>query len=98
MSRNRFLILYDIRDDKRLRSIFNIMRSHGSRFQYSVFLCDLNRSELLQLRSELEVTMKQTVDSIAIVDLGPTAGPRSKGAFEFLGVAPQLPDPGSQVL
>src|SRR5699024_8863018 len=89
MSRNRFLILYDIRNDKRLREIFNIMRSHGSRFQYSVFLCDLSASELLGLRHELEETMNQHEDSIAIVDLGPTSGPQSERVFKFLGVPPQ---------
>lgn len=98
MARNRYIILYDIREDRRLRRIFNIMRSHGSRFQYSVFVCDLSPAELLGLRSELRATMNQNADSIAIVDLGPAEGPRSERAFEFLGVSPILPDQGSQVL
>lgn len=97
MARRRYLVLYDIRDDKRLRSVFNTMRSFGSRFQYSVFLCDLNPSELLALRWELKGRMNQSVDSIAIVDLGVPTTPSRDDHFEFLGVPPVLPSGESQI-
>jgi len=97
MARRRYLILYDIRDEKRLRDVFNTMRSHGSRFQYSVFLCDLNPSELLALRWELKGRMNEDVDSIAIVDLG-TPSPSRTGTFEFLGVPPSFPTGTSTIL
>ncbi len=98
MARRRYLVLYDIRDDKRLRMVFNTMRSFGSRFQYSVFLCDLNPSELLQLRWELRDCMNQAVDSLAIVDLGTPSQVDRDGTFEFLGVPPSLPGEGPNVL
>lgn len=98
MSRRRYLILYDIRDDKRLRAIFNTMRSHGSRFQYSVFLCDLSARELLSLRWELKGRMDESCDSIAVIDLGtPESATRGK-MFEFLGVPPSFPPTAGAVI
>lgn len=97
MARRRYLVLYDIRNDRRLRQVFDIMRSHGSRFQYSVFVCHLNPRELLRLRWELRDCMNQAVDSIAIVDLG-ALEPRRDHPFEFLGVPPDLPSDGPTVL
>jgi CRISPR-associated protein Cas2 len=91
MARRRHLILYDIRDKRRLRKIFNTMRSHGSRFQYSVFLCDLNPSELLSLRWELKEIMNEAVDSIAIVDVGSPQSSSTDGTFEFLGARREFP-------
>lgn len=98
MARRRYLILYDIRDDKRLRDVFNVMRSFGSRFQYSVFLCDLSASELLDLRWALKGRMNERVDSIAIVSLGVPRTVDRNGTFEFLGVPPSLPSGGSTIL
>ena len=91
MSRRRYLVLYDIRDDRRLRKVFNTMRSFGSRFQYSVFLCDLNESELLALRWELKDRMNEAEDSIAIVDLGTPKSSELDGTFEFLGTRREFP-------
>lgn len=98
MARRRYLVLYDIRDDRRLRKVFNTMRSHGSRFQYSVFLCDLNRSELLALRWELKDLMNEAIDSIAIVDLGQPSSPSDDSTFEFLGVRREFPSTDSTIL
>lgn len=98
MSRRRHLILYDIRDKRRLRKVFNTMRSHGSRFQYSVFLCDLSKSELLELRWELKGIMNEAVDSIAIVDLGSPESTEDDDTFEFLGVRREFPTTGSLIL
>lgn len=98
MARRRYLILYDIRNPRRLRRIFDTMRSHGSRFQYSVFLCDLNPSELLALKWELKERMNHNDDSIAIVDLGAPATTETDGTFEFLGVRNDFPPSGSMVL
>jgi len=40
MARRRYLVAYDIRDDRRLRSIAGCMEGYGTRIQYSVFVCD----------------------------------------------------------
>ena len=89
---------YDIRDDQRLRRVHDIVRSHGDRLQYSVFLCDLSPRELLKLRWELKDVMNEAADSIAIVDLGDPAVAERTGTFEFLGIPPDLPSGGATVL
>ncbi len=51
--RNRFLVSYDICDQKRLRRVFKTMRGFGDALQYSVFLCDLSPSERIILLEKL---------------------------------------------
>lgn len=89
--------MYDIRDDGRLRRVHDVVRSVGQRFQYSVFLCDLSEMELIQLRWDLGEVMDQTIDSVAIIDLGrPDQIQRS--TFQFMGPRPTLPANESTVL
>ena len=45
MSRRRFLVAYDIREAKRLRTVHTAMKAFGNPLQYSVFVCDLDPSE-----------------------------------------------------
>ncbi len=64
------------------------MEGYGFRIQYSVFICDLSDEEAVALRSDLEVRIKQSVDSVMIIDLG-RAGDSSR--FLFLGHHEKLP-------
>ncbi len=48
--RRAYLVTYDICEAKRLREVFKTMRGHGDHLQYSVFRCELNRSELILLQ------------------------------------------------
>jgi CRISPR-associated protein Cas2 len=88
MSRRRFLVAYDIRDDRRLRAVAACMEGYGTRVQYSVFVCDLSESEKFSMRSGLEARMKLTEDSVMVVDLG-QAGDSSR--FLFIGHHEKLP-------
>ena len=36
--RRRWIVAYDIRDPKRLRKVYEVVRDHGDRLQYSVFI------------------------------------------------------------
>ena len=47
MARRRYLVAYDIRDDRRLRMIAGCMEGYGTRIQYSVFVYDLSSRELV---------------------------------------------------
>ena len=51
--RRRYLVAYDIREDKRLRRVHKTMKGYGWSLQYSVFICDLDTMELLAMRSDL---------------------------------------------
>ena len=88
MSRRRYLVAYDIRDDRRLRNIATCMEGYGTRIQYSVFICDLTTQEVVLMRSDVEARMKPSEDSVMVIDLGYPGDP---GRFLFLGHHEKLP-------
>jgi CRISPR-associated protein Cas2 len=88
VARRRYLVAYDIRDDRRLRSIATCMEGYGVRIQYSVFVCDLSDRERVLMRGDVEGLMKLSEDSVMVVDLG-AAGDSSR--FLFLGHHEKLP-------
>jgi CRISPR-associated protein Cas2 len=88
MSRRRYLLAYDIRDDRRLRAVANCVEGYGHRMQYSVFLCDLSPTELVYLRGDLEQVIRPSEDSIMLIDLGREDNPSS---IVFLGRHNRLP-------
>jgi CRISPR-associated protein Cas2 len=91
VARRRYLVAYDIRDDKRLRSIAVCMEGYGTRIQYSVFVGDLSSRELVLMRRDLMTLMNQSEDSVMIIDLGQL---EDKSRFQFLGVHEKLPTAG----
>lgn len=72
--RTSYLVCYDICDDKRLRKVFKIMRGYGDHLQYSVFECQLTRSDLVRLKAQLAAVIHHTEDQVLFVDLGPVDG------------------------
>jgi len=71
MSRRRFLVTYDICDEKRLRNVFKVMNNYGDHIQYSVFLCELNAMERVRLETSLGKSINHREDQILFFDLGP---------------------------
>lgn len=88
MARRRYLVAYDIREDRRLRNVASCMEGYGDRIQYSVFVCDLSDHEAVIMRGDVEARMKLSEDSVMIIDLG-RAGDSSR--FLFLGHHERLP-------
>jgi CRISPR-associated protein Cas2 len=88
MARSRYLVAYDIREDRRLRSVANCMEGYGTRIQYSVFICDLSDQEAVHMRGDIEYLIKPSEDSVMVVSLG-SAGDSSR--FVFLGHHEKLP-------
>jgi CRISPR-associated protein Cas2 len=88
MARRRYLVAYDIREDRRLRNVAACMEGYGERIQYSVFICDLSDQEAVLLRGDVQARMKTSEDSVMIIDLG-RAGDSSR--FLFLGHHEKLP-------
>lgn len=94
MARRRFLIAYDICEPRRLRQVCKTMEEYGERLQYSVFICDLSRTELVHARAQVERQMNLTEDSVVIVDLGEATSAR----FTFVGRRRPLPDHGPRII
>lgn len=69
--RRHYLVCYDISDDSRRTDVFGTMKDHGNHVQYSVFLCQLDRRELVDLTSLLASQIDHREDQIMVVDLGP---------------------------
>ena len=95
--RKRYLVAYDIRDDKRLRRVHKTMQAYGWGLQYSVFICDLDFMELMELRTDLGTIIHHGMDSIAIVDLGHPAE-RGTKCFSFMGQSNPLPTSGPVII
>ncbi len=95
MARRRYLLAYDIRDDRRLRAVAGCVEGYGERIQYSVFICDLSATELVLLRTDLEQLVKPSEDSVMIVDLGVIDNPTR---ILFIGQHPRLPDGGATIV
>lgn len=60
------LITYDIRDPKRLRQVAKKLEGYGTRVQYSVFRCRLDRLLLEKLHWELRQLMADEDDLLVI--------------------------------
>lgn len=84
MDRRRYLITYDVSDDKRRTRIFKTLLDHGDHAQYSVFFCDLNARELADLRGRLSGAVHHRDDQLLILDLGNADNPLDAG-LECLG-------------
>jgi len=83
-TRQTYVVMYDISDDKRLRRVFRICLGYGDRLQYSVFRCNLTPTELVQLRGRLGEVIHHREDQIVFVDVGPADG-RGAGSFRAIG-------------
>ena len=81
-----YIVTYDISNPKRLRRVFNTMKAYGDHLQLSVFQCDLNGSQLVQMRTALEQIVQRDEDQVLIIDLGPL-----KGEFQKRMLAIGLP-------
>lgn len=84
--RHSFIVTYDICDAKRLRLVFRTLRDWGNHLQYSVFECQLNRTELLQLKEQLKAIIHHVDDQVLFINLGPSDG-RGDRVIEAIGQA-----------
>lgn len=82
--RQTYIVSYDICEDKRLRKVFKTMRGWGDHLQYSVFRCELNHRELVELRTELGQIIHHGEDQVMFVDVGPSDG-RAARAISAIG-------------
>ncbi|MBI4026448.1 MAG: CRISPR-associated endonuclease Cas2 [Verrucomicrobia bacterium] len=72
--RTTYLVCYDIADEKRLRQVFKACRNFGDHLQFSVFECDLNPTEKIEMERVLGDIINQNEDQVLFVALGPSEG------------------------
>ncbi len=65
-SKQWHLVCYDVHDPKRLRRVAKTLEGYGSRVQYSVFRCRLDRVMLERLHWELNKLMEPEDDLLVI--------------------------------
>ena len=70
--RHTYIVSYDIADPKRLRRVFRICQDYGNHLQFSVFECDLNGTERVQLETKLKEVIHHELDQVLFIALGLT--------------------------
>lgn len=89
--RHSFIVTYDICEPKRLRQVHKTLLGYGDHIQLSVFRCELNHRELVELRSKLSELIHADEDQVLFASLGPVAG-RAREAVTSLGRAYEDPE------
>ncbi|MFZ4984434.1 MAG: CRISPR-associated endonuclease Cas2 [Blastocatellia bacterium] len=84
--RIRYIVTYDISDQKRLRRVFRTMKGYGDPLQYSVFQCDLSASERILMVEALSAIINQREDQVMLINIGPAEN-RGRQSVETLGRA-----------
>ena len=79
--RNRYFVAYDVSDPQRLMRMYKKMLGYGDRMQYSVFACNLNESELIMMRGELEGILNLKEDRVIIINTGSANVPSSRNVI-----------------
>jgi CRISPR-associated protein Cas2 len=62
--KQKFLVTYDISDDKKRGRVSNILSKFGERVQYSCFEIECSENELKELLNCLESIIDDSTDSI----------------------------------
>ena len=72
--RQVYIVTYDISSPRRWRKVFKLMRGYGDHLQLSVFRCELNPREFVELRTELSALIHHDEDQVLFADVGPVFG------------------------
>lgn len=68
--RRRYVITYDIADDRRRDRVFRTLQAYADHVQFSVFVAALTTRELINLRMKLRGHLNDAMDQVLIIDLG----------------------------
>lgn len=68
MNYNYAFVFYDVKQE-RVQKVFKVCKKYLSHFQYSVFRGEITPSKLIQLRTELNNTIKKDEDFVCIIKM-----------------------------
>lgn len=89
--RQAYVVTYDVCDPKRLRVVFKIMKGYGEHLQLSVFRCELDARDLVELKGRLREAIHHEEDQVLFVDMGPANG-RGRECISAIGLPYAPPD------
>ena len=72
--RNRYIVCYDVSEPGRLSRTHRKMLGYGDPVQYSVFVCELSKKEIVFMRRDIEEVLNLSEDRVLVADLGPLEG------------------------
>src|SRR5690606_23073148 len=78
MDEHLYIVTYDIRDPKRWRRVFTLMKGYGEWVQLSVFQCRLSRRRQADLLATLDELILDADDHVVMIDLGPAENVRPR--------------------
>lgn len=81
---HRYLVAYDIPDDRRRLRVAKVLSGFGDRVQYSVFVLDATPVKFARAQRAVEDVADLEEDSVLCCDLGTTAGVENS-RFTYLG-------------
>ena len=73
----KYLITYDIENDKKRKKISDELEAFGYRVNYSVFECELNQTKLKKLKDILDELVDKKYDSLRFYHICENCVPKS---------------------
>jgi CRISPR-associated protein Cas2 len=89
--RHSYIVTYDICEPKRLKKVHKALLGYGDHIQLSVFRCELNHRELVELRTKLSALIHAGEDQVLFASLGLVEG-RAKSAISAIGRSYEDPE------
>jgi CRISPR-associated protein Cas2 len=93
----RYLVAYDISLDRTRNRVAKVLKSYGSRAQFSVFLVDLPPAKTQRMLASIKELIDSSSDSVMVCDLGPVKD-FSKKRFNYLGAVQETPEDGPLIV
>ena len=73
----KYLITYDIENNKRREKVSDELEAYGYRVNYSVFECELNQTKFKKLKTKLDELINKKTDSLRFYHICENCIPKS---------------------
>ena len=73
----KYLIAYDIENNKRRKKVSDELEAYGYRVNFSVFECELNKTKMKKLVEKLEELIDKKIDSLRFYHICENCVPKS---------------------